>query len=241
VIEATVIITTSPSPRHPSTDIIEETIWSIRWHLPLTPIIVCCDGVRPEQEHRKAAYSEYILRLKAFTERLRNVRMVVQPDFLHQAWSFAKGLELVETPLVLVTEHDMKLLASNFPWRDAAILIRDGHVNLIRFGLGDELREEWKQFMLGQEKLRGMDLLLTKTTQWSQRTHLASTAYYREMITQHLKPTDRCYIEDRFYGQCDDWSAHKLCIYTPEGSIQRVLHTDARGGEPKFDNFLEGK
>ena len=238
----TVLVTTSPSPRHPDTRIIEDTINSVRWHLPEAQILILCDAVRPEQEHCRESYSEYVLRLgELCANKWKNVRTLPYPEFLHQAWCVARALPDVRTSLILITEHDQQLLPIKNPWNEMARMILEQRVNLIRFMLGDEMRPEWQQFMLGPVELNGFQTVLLKTVQWSQRTHLASTDYYRKMLAEHLKPTDRCYIEDRLYGQCDDWEANKLTIFAPPDLPQRIVHTDARNGEPKFDSILEGK
>ncbi len=238
----TVLITTSPSPKHPETELIEATIISVRYHLPKAEILVLCDGVRPEQENRKAAYSEFVIALENLVlAKYPNVRLVVFPEFQHQAWTIARGLEQVKTPLILFTEHDQMLLPQSIPWHDMGLMILQKKANLIRFMLEDSIKPEWAFMMLGSLELNGVLTLLTKTVQWSQRTHLASADYYRSMIEKHLKPADRCYLEDRLYGQCDDWEENKLCIYTPTGKMARIWHSDGRGGEAKFDSVLEGK
>ena len=234
----TCLITTSPSPKHPDTSIIEGTVASVRWHLPDSEILIACDGVRQEQESRRAAYSEYVLRMEELClTKWKNVRLVVQPEFLHQAWTIAKTIEQVKTPIILFSEHDQELLPLPIPWDVLQERICRGQVNLVRFMLEDKIKEEWNQFMLGFVEPYTE---LMKTLQWSQRTHLAATAYYRWMIEKHLKPADRCYLEDRFYGQCDGWEENKLTIFYP-GNPRRIRHTDGRGNEPKFDSVLEGK
>ena len=55
----TAIIPTSPIKSHPDTSIIEETIKSIRHHLPDSEIIVTFDGVREEQEDLLEEYTEF--------------------------------------------------------------------------------------------------------------------------------------------------------------------------------------
>lgn len=232
----TVLITCSPSKMHPSTDIIDSTVASIRWHFPEAEILIACDGVRPEQQHYKQRYSEFVLRLETFCfEKWKNVLLWVEPEFVHQAVMVKRAMENVGTPLVLFTESDMEILQIQMPWDDMSNLMPN-NINLIRFQLEDQIKPEWAKFMLGaMEVAYGQ---LTRTIQWSQRTHLASTAYYKRMLEKLVKPGDRCYLEDRFYGNFDDWDEHRLTIYTPEGPQCRIKHTDARGGDEKFESFL---
>lgn len=247
----TALVTASPSARHPSTEIIEATVAGIRWHLPEAKIVIACDGIRAEQEHLRQNYVAFVLRLADLCRwQWTNVKLAVFAEFLHQAHVVASCMNYIKTPLVLFTEWDMELLPIEFPWEESESMIAAGHVNVIRFGLGDERREEWRQFMLGPirfanaENLESLQIFVSqfqKTVQWSQRTHLASVGYYRKMLAEHVKPADRCYLEDRFYGQCDDWVTHRLSIYMPEGDIARVRHLDGRGAEPKHATVLEGK
>lgn len=202
-------------------------------------IAILCDGVRPEQEASKAPYSEFVIRLETLClEKWTNVRLVVFPEFQHQAWTIAKGLEQVKTPLILFTEDDQMLLPQDIPWHDMALMILEKKLNLIRFMLESALPPEWNHLMLGLFQLNGIPTLLTKTVQWSQRTHLASTEYYRWMLEKHLRAGDRCYLEERLYGLEDEWEDHKLTIYTPGGNQARIFHLDRRGKEEKFESVL---
>jgi hypothetical protein len=231
----TVLVTTSPSKKHPDTDLVEETLASIRWHLPTAQILILCDGVRKEQEEYRARYSDFIIALEeVILDRYPNVRLVVFPEWQHQAWTIAKGINsCVTTPLILFTEHDQRLLPQFIPWTSLAAMILDNQIKLVRFMLEDSIKPEWNHLMLGP-----FNEVLTKTVQWSQRTHLALTDYYRWLISKHLKPGDRCYLEDRFYGLQDEWEDHKLVIFTPLNP-RRIYHSDGRGDDAKFDSVLE--
>jgi hypothetical protein len=231
----TVLITTSPSKHHPDTSLIESTLASVRWHFQKAQILILCDGVRKEQEGYRQRYSDFIIALESSVlARWPNVRLVVFPDWQHQAWTIAKGIEQVKTPLILFTEHDQAFLKEYIPWSNLAACILDNRAKLIRFMLEDELKPEWSHLMIGP--MAGG--ILTKTVQWSQRTHLALTDYYRWLIERHLKPGDRCYLEDRFYGLQDSWEDNKLTIFTPPNP-RRIYHLDGRGDDAKFESVLE--
>jgi hypothetical protein len=73
--------------------------------------------------------------------------------------------------------------------------------------------------------------------QWSQRPHLASTAFYRQMIKNYFNPKSRTMIEDVIHGVVIEscrkdavmgWYSRRLWIYTPEGNIKRSYHLDGR-------------
>lgn len=238
----TCLITTSPRPGHPSTEQIENTVMSVRWHLPEAQIIVACDGVRPEQEDRKAAYSEFVIRMETLClEKWRNVRLWVSPIWIHQAQVVVRTLERIKTPLLFFCEDDLPPLSVPIPFEDMAAMIMQGKAKLIRLMLERAIPSEWKHLMLGPLELNGVPTLLMRTTQWSQRTHLASTEYYKWMVGKHVKAGDRCYLEERLYGLCDEWEDHKLCIYTPDGDMTRIWHSDGRGNDVKYESVLEDK
>lgn len=237
----TCLVTTSPSIKHPDTSIIEETVASIRWHLPQAQILIACDGVRKEQESYRERYSQFVLRMEELClSKWTNVRLWIEPEWVHQAQLIARAMQEIKTPLVLFTEHDQKLLPEFIPWTALATLISDQRVKLIRFMLEDEIKPEWDHLMLGTLWTLGTlaPTFLTKTIQWSQRTHIASVEYYREMLSKHLKLGDRSYLEDRLYGLEDEWEDHKLTIFTPPNP-RRIVHLDGRGEDQKFDSVLE--
>jgi hypothetical protein len=80
----------------------------------------------------------------------------------------------------------------------------------------------------------GLEDGFMKTTQWSQRPHLSTVNYYKNVVLPFSD--EKTFIEDRFHGkvQDDGWDAHKLWIYHPEGNIKRSYHLDGRQGTKKF-------
>ena len=61
--DVTIILATSVLPSHPNTNIIDETIKSIRFHFPKNEIIMQIDGLRQEQSNRRNDYNEYKSRM----------------------------------------------------------------------------------------------------------------------------------------------------------------------------------
>ena len=123
--EITVLIPSSPIPSHPSTRIIEETIASVRYHLPEAPIIVMQDGVRPEQADRIPAYHEYIENLKAL--QIPHLRVSQFEELTHQAYMMMQTLPHVITSLILFCEHDTPLVDAwiDWPMLESAVLNLD--------------------------------------------------------------------------------------------------------------------
>lgn len=230
----TVLIPTSPVPSNPSTDMIDQTIASVRHWLPEAEVILMCDGVRPEQEHRRTAYEEFLARV---VRRWPHVLPMVHDEHQHQANMTRSALELVRTPFVLFVEHDTPLVTAELiDWYAITEAIRSGEVDLVRLHHEAVIpTPHWRLMVGSPDTVAGCPLLRTK--QWSQRPHVASTAYYRRIITEHFPPTCSTMIEDRMHGiaQVMPWGAHRLAIYAPGGSYKRSLNLDGREDDPKYD------
>lgn len=236
----TIVITTSPIPSHPKTDIIEETIKSIR-HYYNNEIVILIDGIRKEQEDKRSQYTEYIKNLlwKCNFE-YENIIPVVFEQHKHQSGMVRWVLEYIDTPLVLFVEHDTPLTTDlTIPFSTLEKYILSGKSNLIRFHYEAHIPEEHKYLMLGE-----VEDNLQKTAQWSQRPHLARTDLYRN-IMQYFSHQSNCFIEDRIYGQlyeaCKNegeagWERWKTHIYHPRGVIKRSLNLDGRKNDRKFDD-----
>lgn len=242
--DVTVIVPTSPTPGHPSTDVIAETLASIRAQLPAAQIIVTCDGVRPELEYRRPDYELYLRRLMWLCNHSPNVVPVVRRDHGHQGLTTRAALELVDTPMVLFVEHDTPLCGS-IPWDGMAAAIRTGHANLIRLHHEASVLEPHRHLMLDSSPQIVAGVPMLRTVQWSQRPHLASTEFYRRLIHRYFGSESRTMIEDVMHGVVDNawrrhgeagWDDWRIWLYAPDGDMKRSLHLDARGDDPKFED-----
>lgn len=240
----TVLVSTSPIRSHPDTHIIDETIASVLAHLPDSEIILMCDGVRPEQEHRRADYETYLQRvLWTADHRWRNTLPLIFDEHLHQAECTRRALEHVRTPLVLFIEQDTPLTADPIPWNALTATIEAGDANVVRFSHEAAILDVHRYLMLDTHPQWVRGVPMTRTIQWSQRPHLASTAFYRDLIDRHFPPGHRDFIEDTIYGRLIaaherdgdmGWLGWRTWLYTPSGNIKRSYHTDGRAGEAKF-------
>jgi hypothetical protein len=237
----TVVIPTSPIPSHPDTRVIDETIKSVRHHFKGSPIIVTIDGVRPEQEKQREDYEKFIRNfLWKCNFEYENVIPVIHDEFKHQSGMLKEVMPMIQTPLMMYVEHDTPLTTDRdleLSFLKANIITGKAHV--IRFHFEEVIPEPHKHLMIGEP-----DDGLLKTVQWSQRPHLASTAFYRNAL-QFFSPDAQCFIEDLFYGKLiqawdeqgiEGWKKWKLWIYHPEGGIKRSLNLDGREGTKKFDD-----
>ena len=253
-----VIVPTSPVPRHPATDHLEETLASIRDRLPRAEIILVADPPRPELAVRHHAYQEYLQQVcwKANLE-WTNVLPILLPDWRHQALAVKVALEHVTSPLLLFVEHDTPLVGE-IPWAPICEVLLSGAANSVRFYHEVEIHPDHAHLMLGgvhTDVMAGLTggrvdhpISLLRTVQWSQRPHLARVDFYRNKIMPMFRRKSRTFIEDVVHGVqssdfCDrgeaSWHDWRTFLYAPstpvaEGGIKRSTHLDSRADDPKF-------
>jgi len=228
--DITIVIATSVLPSHPDTHIIDETIGAVRSHFPKNEIILQIDGLREERLNRKADYDEYknIILWKCLHE-WNNVLPIIFDEHSHQTTMMRKTIDLIDTPLMLYVEGDAPITPDmEIDWDKCIQLIKNKKANTIRFHFEASIPQDHNHLMFGLEDG------FMKTTQWSQRPHLSTVQYYRNVVLPYSD--EKTFIEDRFHGkvQDDSWEDHKLWIYHPEGSIKRSYHLDGREGGRKF-------
>ena len=240
-----VVVPTSPIETHPSLDVLNETLDSVQERLPGCDVIVGFDGVRPEQEKFADAYAEYTRRaLTSFAYDRRNVTPLLLRSWVHQANVTRAMLDHVHTPTVLFVEHDCPLIG-DVPFGDLAALVTSGEANVVRLLHEANVLEPHRYLMLDDSPrvLDGVPMI--GTVQWSQRPHLASTAYYRHLIRRYFGHGSRTMIEDVMHGVLQQsfrqggWGMDRVFIYAPDGDMKRSTTTDGRGSEPKFDMYVE--
>jgi hypothetical protein len=225
----TVMIPTSPIPSHPSTELIEETIESIRSRLPDSEIIVMVDGLHPSLERWHDNYAEYARRLLELSKTIKYMVPIVFTKHHHQAAMMQKTLELVRNSYVLFVEHDTPLLG-DIPFDGLIKRLEEPDVNLIRLFHYNTIPVE-NAFMFGAR-----DGELIKTYQFSARPHLAKTDFYRKIMRDYFMPGEVGFIEERMEPICrhGGWGAWRgMWIYAPAGTMLRSTHSDGRRGEAK--------
>lgn len=241
----TIIIVTSPIKSHPSLKIIGDTINDLRKVLPDCEIIIGIDGVRPEQEHYRERYEEYKKRLLwGCNHGWRNVLPVVFDTHMHQSGMMRKLLDYVKTPMLMFVEHDTSLCPDfEYDWYSFIRAIDSGEAYTIRFHFEAVIPEPHKPLMI-DETVDVMGVPLLKTVQWSQRPHLSSTTFYRDMMQRYFTDDSRTMIEDVIHGKVMEdwindgihgWYKWRLWIYSPDGNIKRSYTSDGRGDDPKYE------
>jgi len=238
--DVTIIVATSVLPSHPDTAIIDETIYTIRAHFPNNEIILQMDGLREERLSHKINYDEYKNKVlwKCLHE-WKNVLPIIFDEHSHQTTMMKKTIDIINTAVILYVEGDAPITPDcEIDWQKCLDMLEYEKANTIRFHFEALIPEPHKHLMFGLEDG------FMKTSQWSQRPHLSTVKYYKDIVLPFCEP--KSFIEDRFHGKVQDdilpydefnqegWDTHKLWIYHPEGNIKRSYHLDGRQGTQKF-------
>jgi hypothetical protein len=237
--DITIVIPTSVSPVHPSTEIIDEVIRSIRQYFPHNEIVLQVDGLREEQVHRKEMYDEYKNRIlwKCIHE-WKNVLPIIFEEHSHQSNMMKDTIDLIKTPLMFYIEGDIALKDNlDVPWQDILDMLDAKKAYTVRFYTFNKSIEPDHMYLMGNQV---GDFI--QTSQWSQQPHISSVPYYRDIVLPNTTP--KLFIEDRYYSKvltdCHSrrggWFTHRLWLYNPttKDDIRIVNNLDGRRGLKKF-------
>lgn len=233
----TVVVTASPLPSHPDTTIIDETLSSVRYHLPDAPMWILFDGVRAEQEHLREAYEDHIVRVGASWD----VTVSVFDRHTHQVGMLRTVIDHIETPLMLFVEADAPLLTDRIiDWDLITGFIQSGRSNCVRLYHEECVPDGHGHLMFGMEQ----DAPFLRTSQYSARPHIATVTQYRRWL-QEFTPEANTFLEDKLHSVVQEsvkhnsWWSQKVHIYAPtDDGWRRSSHLDGRAGGPKFDDRL---
>ena len=220
----TAVITTSPVPKHPSLEFIEQVYADIRYHLENVPILILADGVRDEQRSWAEKYTEYKNALR--NKEWPNVQIVEFSDFSHQAGMIRSALPKIQTPLILWVEHDYRLLPDFIDWNGIVETLLDNEVTSVRFATDDCLvaREPFER----EAFISSHGVPLRKTVEYLSFPNIARRELYESFLP--LFKTARTHLEctlTRRLTEQDNWGKIKLSIWNPTNRI-RTLHLNAR-------------
>jgi hypothetical protein len=227
--QVTILIPTSPIPCHPSTEIIDEVIAGLRHYFPVAKIVIMCDGVRAQVEHRRGQYQAYVNNLMGkYGTTDSNIQFNVFGEPAQQAWMIRETLKEVRTPYVLFNEHDAVLRANPpIEWDAIFHLLETEDANMVRFYHWDRIWWEHEYLMRGEFMHSGVHFV--RTVQFSGWPLVSKTLYLAQLVTNYFKPTERKMIETGLYGPvCSaPWDANKIVIYYPDNA-DTFTHRDGR-------------
>lgn len=242
--DLTVLITSSPGPEHPSTEMVERVYASVRDRFPDSDVIVLTDGVHESLEDRCEDYERYVHRLLWLAEHQWDRAYVDARGWhAHQTGMIEAVLPRVRTPLLFVMEHDMELVGD---WSDRLTgPLYHGEVDVLRVNMDTAVEPAHAHMFIDHEPI-SLDFAAPvvcgqRTWQWSQRPHFATTAYYRDAALRFAGKKD--YVENVMAGvlieawQRDGmqgWQRHRVAMWTPGGNQQRCRHLDGRSGDDRY-------
>jgi hypothetical protein len=231
----TVIIPTSPIPIHPSTEIIEKVIHSIRHQLPEAQIWILIDGVREQMKHRAGQYKEYVRRLMNLAD--EDIILLPFAKHLQQAGMLKIAISEISTPLLLFCEHDAVLDDKPIAWDKIENLLLSEEAYLVRLYWNSVPHPEHLAFF-GD---RSGEFI--KTTQYSGWPHIARVDFYKRVLREYFSGNDKQMLESALYGPCCGmpWEVFKMWVYCPDGDGVRFHHLNARvdpvTGEKDFGDW----
>jgi len=224
----TVVVPVSPIKSHPSTEILDETLESITHQLPDARIIVTFDGIRPEHEHRRDDYEQFIER--ALRKHNNKIYPMIFDEHTHQVGMLRASIKHC-SKYILYVEQDTPFTTDYIDWQGCIADLK--RVDLIRFHFEAQIPEPHKYLMMG--KVQNSTVPLLRTKQYSQRPHITTKSFY-EKVLLNFTPHAKSFIEDRMHSVAQQYpKEYRLAIYNPTGSIKRSYHTDGRAGEDKLD------
>src|SRR5271156_5426447 len=190
----TVVISTSPLIGHPSTEIVDETYAQLRKHLPTAQVILLMDGVHPEQPHLAERYELFKEAIRQKT--WENFTAIEFADWEHQSGTLQSMFqqELVKTPLIFWTEHDIPLrddMAAS--WESLCRTLLEEDVAGIRFCcLRERKLSEERGAFTSQN-----GIALVRTVQFVGWPTLFRTEIFQEFV-ESFGPS-HCYLEGTEY------------------------------------------
>ena len=149
--DITAILVTSVLPSHPDTRILDETLASIRTHLPENEVILQIDGLREERASRKGDYDEFKNRVlwKCIHE-WKNVLPVIFDEHCHQTTMMKRTIDMVNTSALLYVEGDAPLTPDQpIDWQKCLDMMEYNSANTIRFHFEASIPKEHEHLMFG--------------------------------------------------------------------------------------------
>lgn len=239
--DITVFITTSPSPLHPSTEIIDNTIKSIRYHLKDCLIMIAADGVRDEQLNLKNQYEQYLRKIekKVLSNEYGNATISKLSSHRNQTGLIRRYISSINTEYIFWVEHDTPLSERYIDFGN--VLKALDQSDFIEFFHTSKVPVGWEDMMLGDILVDGTRYI--KTSHWSSRPNIARKSYYERCLGFYSSEA-KAIFEVLVYSKVINYylennpekNNHRLLIYAPDDDLMFSDHTDGRRGESTFSD-----
>lgn len=225
----TAMIPAAPIPTNPSSEVIDETIGSIRERLPNAEIIVMFDACQDQRQEMKLDYEEFKRRmLWKMEHESENLIPIMFTQHSHQSLMLKEALKYIKTPLLLWSEQDTPL-HDEIPFEEISEVVLAGYANSVRFHHEAAIPTDHEYLMLDSKPIKILGVPLIRNRQWSGRPQLVSTKFYKYIADKYLDDRPR-FIEHVMYGIVvhGEYDEFRLHLYAPEGTLVRSLHLDGR-------------
>jgi hypothetical protein len=239
----TIIVTASPIPTHPSSEIIDETLESLKFIDPdkSAQIVLAHDHHHPMAlPDVQEAYLSYLAKLEKRYSGDDKVEVVKLNEWGCLAKNIINAIETVKTPFVLVVQHDFKFLENIDVLDCIYVMNKNPKVRHIRFNreanfpyvFDHDPKTRLKHYAEKSFELEGNNrkLTLIKTLGWSDNNHLCRTDYYREIVSPLTQ--DKKTFPEHPCNLASTPLLHQLFgtfVYGEIGKEGVIKHLDGRG------------
>jgi hypothetical protein len=230
----TVVIAACVYPSHPSTEIIERCVRGIRGYDQLRncEIIVLLDGLRRDQQDRRADYEEFkrrFLWLCNWDGAFRGVLPIIFNENIHETGHIRPALDLCRTPLLMYVESDTFPTGSIDFEKICQALLPNDTLHLIRLHDNEIVLPEHRHLYPDPARHNINGCQVIKSNCWSARIHVAPVAVYRKWMNEFCPEPGR-FIEHKMYGAVFDqpWEKFRLALYAEGENLLHTLHLDGR-------------
>jgi hypothetical protein len=216
-----IVITTSPIQSNPSTEMIENTLKSFNLCEGLEDCdkFIICDGyvIKNKNQLKRGGvtndyaqkYEQFILNLENKINEFKYVTINKQPNRNGFAKNVKLSLDMINTPLVMIVQHDHQFVRPVNIMNVVNSMIKHSNINYVGFisnsvsSIDCELRQSFKKFWNDLEneidttKLNGetiikyfkdkYELSLVPLTFWYDRIHIANVSYYKTIFNKKFK------------------------------------------------------
>jgi len=240
-----VLVTTSPVPSNPSTMMLEAVLGSFGRVAGLAecPLVIVCDGFNlcakstwkagRVTEDAAARYEEYLCNLEGLLDSgalPRGTRLVHMDGRNGQALALQAGLRYVETPYVLVHQHDLEFTLDFGLGRVLDVLEDESNcVKYVGMPLLTNLHYEaiaWQHHGVKVAVEEHGGLQLVPVVFWYDSTHITSVGHYNSLVFgpgQVYTPGN--FVEETFgVRQRNDIMATGLAAHARYGTYHCVSH-----------------
>ena len=205
---------------------IQTVIDSLR-HLnlePNTPIILSHDySNHPD-------YLQYLHCLRDYVQQKPEFQIVTRDTHGHLTGNVRNALQYVNTPYVMVLQHDMPFISSFSVSKVMEDLEAHPELQIVRFNKRANIKAGWdgKNSLFGLQ-IQSHNYTYTRTPTWSDNNHISRKDYYDDIVMPECfdgKP-----MELHFYNRITTPEVHKkygTFIFGPLGQSAMVSHLDGR-------------